>query len=739
MRKIQYILYVAFVALFFTACQEDDFGGAEQGGIRIALADGTTGVDVTTRSTPSELFDGFKKKFKFQIKGGDNYDQTHEWTEDVIPLAAGVYEIIATCGTEQAAGVVEFDKPCYTGKAEGIKVEVGKEAKAEVKCKVTNALVSIQFDEENKAFAEDAGAIIAVGGTDEIWGDLSKSAYFKAGSSLTKLIINRGNDVSNEADILEEVKKNHNFPKAFEAGDHLIITLSVAKKDGNVAIKVSKVELKEVTIEETIPMEWLPKPKMEVEGFDATTKMLSMYESETPTAKFNFDLSSGLQELKFTLNFADEEYKSLNKAYTLSELSQEDKTALTNAGVVLPSIGDKGNVSLDFSGLTAKLTGSTEGGALDNVIKLTEVKANNRVLEGGEQTYTIQTYAPEFDIKVYPGNTWTKQFTANTEITKGNAKVIREGMTFEYKTNGSDWTSSKDSLIAGLTPGTDYQVRAKFGKHITEVTKVSTYPVIDLENGNMEEWKEEERGYYYDANIFNSNDPKLRVYYPWDSESFWNTNNNFTTRNRDASTAAFSIVYRYNSFPAVSYTKDANSGTWAAELRNTAAGRGNTSSSKSSYDFNNVPGELFIGDISVSEGGTEVIPNDSYSINKGKAFASRPTALRFYYKYAPYNTDSWKVYIALYDSENNIIAENTKTGGKQDSYEFIDVSFNYIDDLNAVPAKIYVYFASSIYSGSQLPYHKMNVTTWYKDSQRTDETLSGSVFTIDDISLIYDK
>ena len=148
MRKIQYILYVAFVALFFTACQEDDFGGAEQGGIRIALADGTTGVDVTTRSTPSELFDGFKKKFKFQIKGGDNYDQTHEWTEDVIPLAAGVYEIIATCGTEQAAGVVEFDKPYYTGKAEGIKVEVGKEAKAEVKCKVTNALVSIQFDEE---------------------------------------------------------------------------------------------------------------------------------------------------------------------------------------------------------------------------------------------------------------------------------------------------------------------------------------------------------------------------------------------------------------------------------------------------------------------------------------------------------------------------------------------------------------------------------------------------------------
>ena len=108
--------------------------------------------------------------------------------------------------------------------------------------------------------------------------------------------------------------------------------------------------------------------------------------------------------------------------------------------------------------------------------------------------------------------------------------------------------------------------------------------------------------------------------------------------------------------------------------------------------------------------------------------------------YEPYDTDFWKVYIALYDENNNIMAENTVTGSIQESYTFIDVPINYVsDNLNACPTKIYVYFASSIYSGSQLPYHKMNVTTWYEDSQRTDETLSGSVFTVDDISLIYDK
>ena len=165
-------------------------------------------------------------------------------------------------------------------------------------------------------------------------------------------------------------------------------------------------------------------PKVTAEGF--TDNTLFMYETETPTAKFNFNLSSALQELKFTLNLADETYQSLNKTYTLSELSEEDRTALTNAGVVLPVIGSK-EASLDFTELAAKLTGSTTGDVLSNVITLDEVRANNRVLEG-EQVYTIQTSAPDFNLVVYPGNTWTKQFTANTQIIHGNADVIREGI-----------------------------------------------------------------------------------------------------------------------------------------------------------------------------------------------------------------------------------------------------------------------------------------------------------------------
>ena len=659
MKKIQTFIYVLLMGFAFAACQDDSLGGTEQGGIRIALTDGTAGVDVTTRSTPSELFDGFKQKFKFQIKG-DNYDQTHEWTEDVIPLAAGVYDITATCGTEQADSVVQFDKPCYTGTKEGLKVNAGETATtAEISCKVTNALVSLKFVEENEADFADAYAMIAVGtGAETRWDPLTKSAYFKAGSSLSKLTIFKDGSDSKGADILTDAQKDANFPKTFAAGDHLILTLSIAKANGNAAIKVSKVEVKKVTIEETIPLEWLPKPKMTAEGF--TDNQLVMYESETPTAKFKFNLSSGLQELKFSLNFADETYKSLNKEYALSTLSESDRQALTNAGVVLPSIGAKGDVSLDFSGLAAKLTGATDGSSLDNVITLAEVKANNRVLEEGEQTYTIQTHAPEFDIKVYPGNTWTKQFTANTEITKGNAEVIRKNMTFEYSTNGSNWTSSKDSLIAGLTPGTAYQVRAKFGKHVTDIVNARTYDALTIPNSSMDDG--------YDA-TYPKDDNPLYIF-----KGDWIDTRNELTCHSDGVNAFY--VSKSSTLPIN------DNGSTVAHMMVIGWGAGNTCAfgSKTGSVINNISsGIVCVGDYDAN--------NDTIY---AKSAYIRPSSLTFTYKASPYNGDEYLIEATLLniadDGETTIVGKGRlQSGTSIGNYSTETITIEYDDSAKELP------------------------------------------------------
>lgn len=48
--------------------------------------------------------------------------------------------------------------------------------------------------------------------------------------------------------------------------------------------------------------------------------------------------------------------------------------------------------------------------------------------------------------------------------------------------------------------------------------------------------------------------------------------------------------------------------------------------------MNKVPGELFIGDVTIETGGTDASPKgDHYTIIKGKEFSSRPTAFSFWY------------------------------------------------------------------------------------------------------------
>lgn len=736
MKKIQTFIYVLLMGFAFAACQDDSLGDTEQGGIRIALTDGTAGVDVTTRSTPSELFDGFKQKFKFQIKG-DNYDQTHKWTEDVIPLAAGVYDITATCGTEQADGLVEFDKPCYTGTKEGLKVNAGETATtAEISCKVTNALVSLKFVEENETDFSDAYAMIAVGtGSETNWADLSTSAYFKAGSSLSKLAIFKDGSNSKGADILTDAQKDANFPKTFAAGDHLILTLSIAKANGNAVIKVSKVEIQKVTISETIPLEWLPKPKVEATGFD-DNNTLTFAETETKEAKLNLDLASALQDIKFKFDFEDEQFSFEDREYLLSTDKETIEQAL---GITLPAIGAT-EASIDFAPLVAKLQSKVDE-ATSNKIMIVP-KANDRW--SSEKTdvdsvYTFTCNKPEFSIAVQEGNVWTKTFTIDEPtVTAGNAEVLKDKLVYQYKEKDADdnaWQTCSNGLEQTFSTVPDnkaYQVRAFYREGIvSDVVDITLETPAQLPNSDMEEW--DWTCVHEDTWV---SDDTYTVY-PWGkgNDSFWNTNNDFSTRNR----GTFSCIY--NCFPAVSFVKNAHQGTWAVELRNTGNGRGNTLPNNV-LTMNKVAGELFIGDINVTTGGTAATPSgDNYTITKGRPFSSRPTALKFWYKYVPLNSDTWRVNVQLLDSNDNVIIEKMiDSSDTQSEWKEATVTLDYQDGVEYNKcSKIYIYFASTITTGDNMQYEKSDYSIWLDSERNFSNIWHGSTLTIDDIQLIYDK
>ena len=693
------------LGVLFVACsEEENLSQTGKTGFLVSLAED---VKVDSRSTPEEIgkpvASQFNLKITNQATGSELYNDSY--TNQLIPASAGTYAIEATQGDNP---VLALDAPYYKGTAEA-ELADGESKTVNVECKVANALASVTFDNSGTNTFENQfasyGVRVSINTSATTLTNDGRSAYYHAGSMPVFTFVGT---LRNGGGVKEVPLEDSSLsdPSTFAAGKHCQITLKLIDADPGLRVAISKVEVNSVTINETIPLKWLPKPKVEAEGF--TDNTLSMYETETPTAKFNFNLSSALQELKFTLNFADETYQSLNKTYTLSELSEEDRTVLTNAGVVLPVIGSK-EASLDFTGLAAKLTGSTSGEVLSNVITLDEVKANNRVLEG-EQVYTIQTSAPDFELIVYPGNTWTKQFTANTQIIHGNADVIRKGMTFEYRTSETDWMSSRDSLITGLTPGTNYQVRLKYGKYYKE-TNVETYPIIELENGDMEDWN-------YDDGPEASWPSKGPFWKRWyvrtnkdETTDGWCSLNYYTTSNNDPKA--------YCSNSGTEQSSDKHSGSYAAEIKTIGWGDGTTAASPFSTIKQNTPGELFLGKINNNE--------KEYGIQ----YESRPTNLIFWYKYNPEGSHEFTAKIVIENkNENVILAEEIFNGSQQDNYVEKNIFINYKDEYKHLePTHMYILFSSGENSNSEVD----------KASMSRGSRHIGNILYIDDISLVYDK
>ncbi len=706
MNKVKFLV-AALLGVLFVACSEEE--NLSQKGKTGFLVSLTEDVKVDSRKTPEELgkpaASQFKLKITNQTTGSELYSGSY--TEDLIPASAGMYEIEATYGDNP---VLALDAPYYKGTAEADLAD-GESKTVQVNCKVANALASVEFDNSGTNTFESQfvsyGVRVSVNTSVTTLTNDGKSAYYCAGSMPVFTFVGTLRNGGGEKEVPLE-NSNLSSPSTFAAGKHCRITLKLSDAAPGLRVEISKVEVDSVTINETIPLEWLPKPKVTAEGFIDNT--LFMYETETPTAKFNFNLSSALQELKFTLNFADETYQSLNKTYTLSELSEEDRTALTNAGVVLPVIGSK-EASLDFTGLAAKLTGSTSGEVLSNVITLDEVKANNRVLEG-EQVYTIQTSAPDFNLVVYPGNTWTKQFTANTQIIHGNADVIREGMTFEYSTDGIIWTPAADSLITGLIPGTTYQIQGKFGKHISKIVDVKTYEVLTIPNSTLDDG--------YDTTYPKDDNPLYSFIGDW-----IDTRNELTCHSDGAN--AF-YVSKSSTLPIN------DNGSTVAHMMVIGWGAGNTCA------FGNKTGSV-IGNI--SSGIVCVGDYDASSdvINAKEAYI-RPTSLTFTYKASPYNGDEYLVEVVLLnitDGVETIIGEGIlQSGNTVNDYSTQSIDINYDDSALELPiSHVKVLFkAGTKEDRDHLEDKFRDASVW---DAYVNAYIIGSQFWLDSFQFNYDK
>lgn len=134
---------------------------------------------------------------------------------------------------------------------------------------------------------------------------------------------------------------------------------------------------------------------------------------------------------------------------------------------------------------------------------------------------------------------------------------------------------------------------------------------------------------------------------------------------------------------------------------------------------------------------TSTGPVSTDDLDCGIAFASRPTGLSFWYKYAPKNSaDKGFVEIWVKDASGNILAHKTKNLDKKDNYTQETIQLDY--PTNCVKgAKIYVKFLSS-YS---MDYIKRTDANFSGPgfANTTRGTFMGSQLTVDEIELIYNK
>lgn len=738
------------------ACQEERLEQGLQSGFLIALSEIES--EVETRTAPADLPDPVKTEFKVTIRNQEtDKQQTVKWSEEVVPAEPGTYTLTAEFGENPDLG---FDQPYYKGEKTDQTVRDGYTKEVSIPCEVANALVSIRIKEEDHAAFEknfpDAYVKISVGSVkDQMWTDLNTSAYFKAGSTLSQLILYKGHETG-ELDLLKEVGAT--VPKSFQAKDHLIITLGLQGQNGNLSLVVEKAEIKEETISETIPMEWLPRPKVEAEGFEGN--QLSFVETETKAASIRLVTAAALQDLKLKFNFDDEQFQSSlqkEKEYILS--NAEDKQAIETAlGITLPEIGTT-DASLDLSPLLAKLQ-TNAGVATINSIEI-DAKANNRwsseEIEGQETPnlkYTLTCVKPEFSVSIQKENCWSREFTINeVTVTSGNVDIIKNNLVYQYY-NGQEWLdcATRENIKGRTQQFTEaaedlttkeYKVRALYRGAIASTDATATLETpTQLPNGNMDDWNYET--YIKDGGWFND-DETFYSFNPWRNgdNPFWDTNNDFTTRHRNNVNAN---IYHYNGFHAVSSVQGRSSRGLAAELRSTANGRGNNEIT-GQVDYNKVAGELFIGSAIVKMGTSGMFGDadgskDTYEREKNATFTNRPSALKLWYKYVPYNSDTWSAHIELLDEAKNVIIQKdfTSSETKNDWTEAI-VSLDYNEGMVYKKCKyIYVIFSSTTNSGANMPYREITQTFYVDGQAKTfDRAYVGSVLTIDDISLVYDK
>lgn len=409
------------------------------------------------------------------------------------------------------------------------------------------------------------------------------------------------------------------------------------------------------------------------------------------------------------------------------------------------------------------------------------LRATNKPVEieasfgNGSKTVStvIPVETPEFSITAEDYDIWAKKAIVKLTATDSQYQDAVNRYAILYTNNTGEWvqatSTSKNGLftITGLTPDTEYQLRGSCNSAQENVNysgdcTLRTEVAATVPNGDFEELAQtinvsgiKQGGQYSVWPVDYQNTCSFTIQEPtnWSSVNAKTCNTSAanqmswfvipSTYNTTLSWSAYRDFGRQTQTPDIYTNLAAQSGNNAMIVRNVAWDANGSTPSKSGGAFNttyyntNVPsianrsaGKLFLGSYSYANG--------SETYNEGISFASRPSALKGWYKYTNDSNDpseTGTVTVTLLNGET-IIGTGTADLSAATNYTEFTVPVTYsVTNQKATSLKV------MITSSNHASYNQNEETSSIKTTTYNGQYEScsrGAMLTVDNLTFTYE-
>lgn len=629
--------------------------------------------------------------------------------------AGGPYRIRAVYGDSTASG---FQALFFMGEQE-FTVVPQQTTEVAVVCSMGNARLAVEYGENIHEDYTDFRTIVYNDHGSVIFGkDESRSGYIHAGELSVYV------ELTDAAGEKKYFMNGSGITAA--AGDFITLkvdTQPIEKENVSLTVIVdSSTDRKDVGV--TLPSFMLPADAPEMSAaFTADGESISFVEGVLPEGDpfvVDMNVPAGIYSLKVSVSSSNPELAWASDM-DLLDLTEEQKSKLSDAGFTVPDLYRSRTQKIDFSSI-AMLVRVLEDGSGQNL----GIKVTDGLGKTADGRWELAPRPASKSISpVEDGNVWARRVYNVTMTTDGNPEYLYPLV----KAEGSEeWVrpaftgtvseGSKTVTITGLEPSTKYQVVAAYVDNANiseEVREFTTEVEQQVGNAGFEDFYSED---YLVRDALVGSDLYQKIYYPWATgeSSIWDTNN--TESLVELSWSNENLNYR--SISVVSYVRGYK-GDKAAQIIAACVGNYNTSGTTAAGTRKTVGGKLYLKD-------------------GGCAFDSRPSKLTFYYKYLPrlddsHSSDTFRVLLQLKNGEEVIgTAQSDYTYSQEvGDWTKAEVTVNYSNTTKKATT-VYIEIRQSI---NDEPVYNINVPVPIYDGSSINAH-AGSILTIDDIELIYE-